>query len=126
MLLSALCLLAAPTLPARASAAVDVAAVDKWQCLVWLLTDPDAHAAECGGPFHMDEGTDSLSPGSFAPCQYLTGEATLPELEFLERVDVAQSIDCCYAIPSSFDTFDLTFGEELVVAQEVCPDNNPD
>lgn len=117
MLLSSICLLAVPALPARASVAVDVAAVDNWHCLVLLLSDPDAHAAECGGPFTMDDGTSPLVNGNYAPCQPLIGTADLPQLEFLERVDVAQSSDdCCFVQGTSFKTIDLTFGGELLVA----------
>jgi hypothetical protein len=118
LLLSSVCLLAVPTLPARAS--VEVAAVDNWQCLVWLLTDPDAHAAECGGPFHLDEGTSPLVKGGTAPCE-IVAAADLPVLDFLGRVQVAQSIDsCCYYVGTSSGIFDLTFGEEITVAAKDC------
>lgn len=121
VLLSSLCLLVAPTLPARASLATDVAAVDNWQCLVWLLTDPDAHAANCGGPFHLDDGKDSLSPGSFGPCQYVTS-IDLTQIDFLGRIEVAQSQeDCCYRLGSA-EPLALTFGEQIDVAAQYCDD----
>lgn len=124
LLLSSVCLLAAPALPARASLAVDVAAVDNWQCLVWLLTDPATHAAECGGPFTMDRGTEPLVKGTFTEgCQLITS-VDLPDLDFLERIHVAQSQDdCCYLVgglPTPPATFDLTFGEEIKVAAQPC------
>ncbi|HWA19048.1 MAG TPA: hypothetical protein VG757_08625 [Devosia sp.] len=128
LLLSSACLLVAPTLPAQASLVAATPAVDNMHCLTLLLTDPEAHAAECGGPFTMDKGTTPLVKGSYGESCQQTATVTLPALgedwladaSNVSRVHVAEPILCCNLSYLTPQVFDLSIGEAIRVA-ESCP-----
>lgn len=106
LLLSSLWLVALPTMPVQASLVADKDADHTMNCLELLLSDSEAHAAECGGPFEMDKGKDPLVKGSYAPGCNLAEIAPLFIGGAEWRLQVAE-ISCCYgsltAPPAPFD-----------------------
>lgn len=111
LLLASVSLVVLPALPAHASlVAATPPAVDNLKCLTLLLTNPEEHAAKCGGPFTMDEGKEPLVKGTFTKGCPLIAMTPLSLFGEEWRVDVAVT-DCCdlsYVAPGEMD---LTFGE---------------
>jgi hypothetical protein len=122
LLLSSLCLALAPVLPAQASlVAEDKAPVDNLHCLALLLTDSEAHAKECGGPFEVDKSTQTIvSP--VVGCEVGSADLSLYGLDpEVWRLQVAYNPCCATVQPLSphqpaFGQWVLPVGERVLVA----------
>jgi hypothetical protein len=125
LLIASLSLLLATSLPASATLVADDAKppVDNAKCFVLLWTSPADHAAECGGPFEMDKGTQTiLSPvecNVFASADFSLFPSLWNTGDF-GRVEVAIP-SCCnigMLIPQFDDlpAFDLPIGQRIEVA----------
>ncbi|HWA19047.1 MAG TPA: hypothetical protein VG757_08620 [Devosia sp.] len=123
-LFAAFALLAIPMAPAHASLVAATPAIDNMHCLSLLFSDPDAHAAECGGPFTIDKGTAPLGGSSYGEgCHVqitMAAPPSLDNLDLVQRLLVADIPDKCCQIGSLFETPILSFGEEIVVAGDPC------
>ena len=111
LILASLALATLPAMPARATLLAETPpAVDNMECLRLLLTDPDEHAAKCGGPFTMDQGTKPLVKGTYSPGCQVTELTPLSLIGGVWRVQVAAGNPCCatYVAPEQFN---LTPGE---------------
>lgn len=84
-------------------------ATDTMECLTLLLTDPDEHAAKCGGPFTMDEGTAPLVKGNYKKGCPLIGMTPSSLAGDEWSLKVAGPVTCC----------DTTFLMPAVVAPEM-------
>jgi hypothetical protein len=121
LLLSSVCLLVAPTLPAQASLVAATPPVDNMHCLSLLLSDPDAHAAECGGPFTIDKGTAPLGGSGYGEGCRLIAMIDPPVFADIwaanaPRVRVAVE-SCCQGAYLTPEILDLSIGEAIRVAQ---------
>lgn len=97
--------------PARATLLAETPpAVDNMECLALLLTNPEEHAAKCGGPFTQDTDTAPLVKGTYSPGCRLTEITPLSLIDGVWRVQVAAGNPCCatYVAPEQFN---LTPGE---------------
>jgi hypothetical protein len=122
LLLSSLCLALTPVVPAQASLVAEEASpVDNPHCFVLLLTDRDAHAKECGGPFEMDKGTTTILSPSVG-CDVSAVDFSLYGLDpEVWRIDVAANPCCATVQPLAprqpgFGQWVLPVGERVLVA----------
>jgi hypothetical protein len=127
LLIASLSLLLASSLPVSATLVAEDAKppVDNAKCFVLLWTNPAEHAAECGGPFEIDQGTQTLvSPVDcqvFASADFSLFYGLWNAGEF-GRAQVAGAYGCCHStmlmphIDGQRLFIDLKIGQRVEVA----------
>jgi len=125
-LLASLSLLLATSLPASATLVAEDTKppVDNAKCFALLWTNPAQHAAECGGPFEVDNGTQTLVTP--VECQvYASADfslfAGLWRAGNYGRIEMADT-SCCHTtmlfpqFEGPLPVFELTMGQRIQIA----------